>query len=289
VLVNCVAFSPDGRSVVSGGSEGLAFIWDAATGQRLRRLQGHTNPIVGVAFSADGLTVATASGSLWNHKEQTVRLWEVLTGNERRRFVGHQAQVTSVLFAPGDRAVISGSEDGTVLVWDAAGVLKPDVEDAALWPALASDDGVTAYEAICALAARRDVGLLAGRLHPVAAVERGRIERLITNLDSEDFATRQQAEQALQQLDELAAPALRKAMEANPAPEVRRRAEALLAELETGVPSPAMVQALRAVEALERNGTSAVQQLLQQLASGAAEGRLTRAAKAALARIQARR
>src|SRR5262249_6450032 len=74
-VVICVAWSPDGRRVVSGGAEGLAFLWDAATGQMHRRLQGHENPIMAVAFSPDGRMVATASGSMWNHKEQTVRLW----------------------------------------------------------------------------------------------------------------------------------------------------------------------------------------------------------------------
>jgi WD40 repeat protein len=119
--VECVAFSPDGRRAASGGAEGLAFVWDAATGRLLRRLQGHENPVTAIAFAPDGRTVATASGSPENHKEQTVRLWEVATGQERRRFAGHQAQVTSIVFARDGLTLISGSEDGTALVWDVTG------------------------------------------------------------------------------------------------------------------------------------------------------------------------
>jgi WD40 repeat protein len=122
--VECVAFSPDGRRVASGGAEGLAFVWDAATGKLLRRLQGHENPVNAIAFSPDGRTVATASGSPENHKEQTVRLWEVATGKERRRFAGHQACVTSLVFAREGLTLISGSEDGTALVWDITGTRR---------------------------------------------------------------------------------------------------------------------------------------------------------------------
>jgi WD40 repeat protein len=121
----CVAFSPDGRRVASGGVGGLAFVWDAATGKALQRLQGHESPVNAIAFAPDGRSVATASGNPLDYEEQTVRLWEVATGQERRRFAGHQARVTSLVFARDGLTLISGSEDGTALVWDVTGKRRP--------------------------------------------------------------------------------------------------------------------------------------------------------------------
>jgi hypothetical protein len=267
----------------------LAFIWDAATGQVQRRLQGHENPIIAVTFSPDGRMVATASGSMWNHKEQTVRLWEVTTGKERRQFVGHDAQVTSLVFSRDGSTLISGSEDATALVWDVAGVrnakLGKTTDTEALWRALAGEDAVLAYEAVCALAARREVACLANHLQPVEAPEAAKLDRLLADLDSDRFATRQLAERELSQMEELAASALRKAAVEAASPEARRRAEALLAKLDVNPPSSRTVQALRAVEVLGRVATPEARQLLRKLATGAPDAHLTREAKAELERL----
>jgi WD40 repeat protein len=65
-----------------------------------------------VAFSADGLYVATAGA------DGTVRLWDAATGRELRRYTGHTALVENVVFAPDGRYLVSGSDDGTVRLWD---------------------------------------------------------------------------------------------------------------------------------------------------------------------------
>ncbi|HLN26309.1 MAG TPA: sigma-70 family RNA polymerase sigma factor [Gemmataceae bacterium] len=291
VIVDCVAFSPDGRRAASGGAEGMAYIWDAASGQMLRRLQGHENPIIDITFSLDGRTVATADGSLWNHKEQTVRLWEALTGKERRRFVGHQAQVTSIVFSHDAQRIISGSEDGTALVWDATGVLKPQTAKATnenLWHDLAGEDGVAAYEAMCALTARQEVAFLARLLRPVKSPDPAIIGRLLADLDNSDFATRRRAERALDELEQLAESGLRKAMVESTSLEVRRRADTLLTKLDTSPPSSKTIQALRAVEVLERIATPEALDVLKTLAGGAPEARLTQEALASLQRLSRR-
>src|SRR5205807_757857 len=119
---------------------------------------------------------------------------------------------------------ISGSEDGTALVWDVAGVLTRQTRQAdeeTLWRALAGEDAVAAYEAICALAARRDVGLFAKRLGLVAAPDAAKTNQLLVELDSSQFATRQKAERELAALKELAEPELRKAVAESRSLEVR--------------------------------------------------------------------
>src|SRR5262249_42946792 len=65
-----VAYSPDGMHLASGGDNGVVKIWDAATGQEVRTLQGHGDLIVGLAYSPDGTRLASAS---W---DRTVRIWD---------------------------------------------------------------------------------------------------------------------------------------------------------------------------------------------------------------------
>src|SRR5207244_1626143 len=74
--VGAVAYSPDGRTILTGGWDGVAQLWDAATGKQARRVQAHTDRISAVAFSPDGRTFLTAG---WDH---TARLWDAVTGKQ---------------------------------------------------------------------------------------------------------------------------------------------------------------------------------------------------------------
>jgi hypothetical protein len=110
---------------------------------------------------------------------------------------------------------------------------------------------------------------------------------LLLDLDSPAFATRRLAFEELSRMDSLAEPALRKALESQPPPEVRRRVQQLLNKL-AALPSGEHLRALRGLEALERIGTPAAREALEWLASGAPNARLTREAKASLDRLAKR-
>jgi WD40 repeat protein len=69
--VECVAFAADGRRVLSGGLDGVAYLWEVTTGERLYRLEGHGDAVLGVAFAPDGRSGLTAS---W---DRSVRLWRL--------------------------------------------------------------------------------------------------------------------------------------------------------------------------------------------------------------------
>ena len=115
-----------------------------------------------------------------------------------------------------------------------------------------------------------------------------RVERLIADLDDERFQVREQAAKELEALAEHAASALRKALAGKPSLEAKRRLEALLHRLDDGSLSAEPVRQIRAVEALEAIGNPRARPLLDKLAAGPAEMRLTQEAKAAAGHLAKR-
>jgi WD40 repeat protein/class 3 adenylate cyclase len=113
------AFDPDGRSVIVGGSNGTATLFDAGTGSIVQRfvhsrLSSQLNAAVAaVAFSSDGSLLATASA------DSKAKLWSVATGKLVRTFEEHTSPVNSVAFGPGGGRVVTSSLDGVAHVWDA--------------------------------------------------------------------------------------------------------------------------------------------------------------------------
>jgi hypothetical protein len=287
--IESVAFAPDGASVLSAGLTAF-YTWDAATGKRLRQTQAHEGKVHALALSADGKTVATGG------EDRLVRLWESATGKERARLIGHEGEVSSLAFSADGAVLVSGSDDTTVLVWDLTGTRSGSGPSArppeALWQELGSDDAAVAYRAVQALAADpgRAVPFLTKRLPSLPSLER-EVGRLIADLDDAQFPVRESATRELEQAEQSAGPALRRALKAGVSLEVRRRIERLLSRLEEGqnlgLPT-ATLRGLRAVEALERIGSREVQPILEALATRRPEDLLSRDAAAAARRLAKR-
>ena len=112
--VRSVAYSPDGKRIVSGSYDKTVKVWDAATGQDLLSLKGHTGGVSSVAYSPDGKRIVSGS------YDKTVKVWDAATGQELLSLKGHMHSVASVAYSPDGKRIVSGSQDKTVKVWDAA-------------------------------------------------------------------------------------------------------------------------------------------------------------------------
>jgi WD40 repeat protein len=90
-------------------------LWETATGKRLQTFEGHTQPVLSVALSADGKQVLTGS------EDRTAILWDAAGGKKLWTFQGHRAEIIGVaLSADGKQAWTSSLHDGRTRLWDAA-------------------------------------------------------------------------------------------------------------------------------------------------------------------------
>jgi hypothetical protein len=184
------------------------------------------------------------------------------------------------------------------LLWDLAEarkgltVPKGDIDPAGCWNDLLGEDAAKAYTAIDRLAAHPDkaLPLLRERVQPETVDARWLRARL-ADLDSDDFATRQTATKELTRVAETVESDLRRELAKTSSAEVRRRLQGVLEALRAArveVPAAELVRRLRAVVILERLGSEEARAVLRELADGAPDARLTRDAKAALARLTPR-
>ena len=124
--VTAVAFSPDGKAVLTGSDDSTARLWDAATGRPIGIPMAHQGQVRAVAFSPDGKTVLTGSS------DKTARLWDAATGRPIGTPLNHKATVFAVAFSPDGKAVLTGSSDKTARLWPVV-ELPDDLPRIAAW------------------------------------------------------------------------------------------------------------------------------------------------------------
>jgi hypothetical protein len=285
-----VALSPDGRSAAAVTTGGKAIVWETLTGKERRRLDNQ-GAVQALAFSPDGRLLALGG-------DKFVSFWDLATGKSRGRYDGHGAAVVALAFAADGKSAASASADSTALVWDLGGLDKPTGPPAeltaaeldGLWYALQDEDAPKASEAVWGLAAAAKPALqyLRGRLKPALSPADLGISKLIAQLDDDDFDVREKATKDLMAMGQAAEPLLRQSLQNKPSAEAKGRIERILARLSRSTVPPAELRALRAVEALEHMDAPEVREILQELAKGAEASSLTRDAKAALGRWNAR-
>jgi len=111
---NAVAFSPDGRTLATGGADGNVRLWDAATQQEIGPpMSSDAKPVAAVAFNPDGTLVAAASS------DGNVQLWSTASQQVAgSALVPNGAEVDALAFSPDGKLLATGGQDGTARLWD---------------------------------------------------------------------------------------------------------------------------------------------------------------------------
>ncbi|MDY3562738.1 sigma-70 family RNA polymerase sigma factor [Gemmata sp. JC673] len=275
------ALSSDGRWMAAVTWDRTITLTEVRTGRTGQQFETSGRPQT-LAFSPDGRQLAAGSTN------GTVSLWDLAAGRVVRRFSGHRGEVNTLSFAPDGYRLGSGSSDGTALIWDTTNVRATGVPlqtGRALRDAVLGADIAASHRASLALADRPEeaVRLLTPDLVPEPEPDAARVSRWVDELGSENVEVRERAETALERAGEVAEPALRERLAADPPVGVRSQVERLLSRLESLGP-PARTAAGRAVAVLERAGTPAARKALED-AAGRAGPELKLEIEAALTRM----
>jgi squalene-hopene/tetraprenyl-beta-curcumene cyclase len=139
LILLCLAFSPDGKTLVSAGggqlrgrgaaARGELKLWEVATGKLLKTMAVENGIVFGATFSPDGKLLATASGSGTAEPvvRGEVRLWNAATGELIRRLPSHHRGAYGVTFSPDGKLIASGGiativegkgVEGEIKLWD---------------------------------------------------------------------------------------------------------------------------------------------------------------------------
>jgi WD40 repeat protein len=115
--VNAVRFSPDGKTLATGGGEltraGDIILFDVATGKVTQTWkERHSDSVLCLDFSPDGKLLASGAA------DKIVRVTEVATGKQTNVFEGHTHHVTGVAFRADGRVLATAGADGVVNTWD---------------------------------------------------------------------------------------------------------------------------------------------------------------------------
>jgi WD40 repeat protein len=170
--LSSIAFSPDGRTLVSGGYDRAVRLWDTWTGKQLGCLEGHTGGVTSVAFSPDGRTVASGS------YDTTILLWDVSTFLPRSTAADPSPQQLEALWT--DLSIYGSSAFRALVTLSGGG--------------------------------DKTVAFLKERLSPARPADPKQVRALLAKLDDDSFPERNEAARQLGEMGDLAESGLREAL-----------------------------------------------------------------------------
>jgi WD40 repeat protein/tRNA A-37 threonylcarbamoyl transferase component Bud32 len=121
--VRSIAFSPNGEQIASGSGLSLepyrkgdnsVKVWNAASGQEIHTMNGHTDEVTCVAFSRDGTQIVSSS------LDRTIRVWDAKSGREIAKHTEQFGTIESVAFTPNGQGILVGNQNRSLRVIDAA-------------------------------------------------------------------------------------------------------------------------------------------------------------------------
>jgi WD40 repeat protein len=294
--IKLLAFLPDGKTLLSRerirgerDAKGVHF-WDSETGGLLRSFTspGEDGYYPCCTLSPDGKILAAPTVVRGRGEGGSFRLWDTTSGERIAELKAHRREVTALAFSPDGKALASGSQDTTILLWDVSQVRLRWLVDK-----LAAVTGGITSGIIKKLKETPEeaLPLLKERLQRVADLE-ARALPLIADLQSDNLKVRQKASQELEKLGPGVECPLRLALEGKPNPETGKRIQTLLDKIKSKAPDTFGLSnpqnLLLVLELLEEMGSPQARKVLQELAKGRPEGLLAREAAAALKRLAKR-
>ena len=114
-----MVLSEDGKTLVTGGIDGVLRLLEGRTGQEIARLDGAHGPVLDVALSSDGKKVLSGTES------GIVRLWDLATRKPIGNPMHHPDVVPFLAFQSGEQGVLTATMDGTIRVWELSAGLRP--------------------------------------------------------------------------------------------------------------------------------------------------------------------
>jgi WD40 repeat protein len=103
--VDALAFTPDGRWLISAGHDFSVRLWDLNTGRQVRILGRHSREVNTLAVCPDSSCVVSGAN------DQVLKLWEIPSGRLVRTFTGHTGSIYCAIFSKDGQQLISGSGD----------------------------------------------------------------------------------------------------------------------------------------------------------------------------------
>ncbi|HYV34942.1 MAG TPA: WD40 repeat domain-containing protein [Gemmataceae bacterium] len=282
-------FTPNAAAFVEFNGPTGYVLKSSTTGKVLRKLALHPTE----QFEAIAPNSKTAIFRLPDAQASAISLRDLTSGKKLALLDGKYGNVTNAAFSPDGAQIVVGYSDSTALVWDIKATLRSQPAPAALkaqeldqlWKDLGSADEAVAITALDRLAAAPEQALPLMKKH-VSPLPKVDFDRLLADLDSDSFAKRDKASHELAKQEFAAAKAMRAALNGTPTLETRQRLLLLLKKLDEPITAPELLASWRAVNVLEQLATPNAQKMLETLANGAPEARLTEEALAALNRLQ---
>jgi WD40 repeat protein len=288
------AFSSDSRVVAlyyfgptsydSGREKSVVLVFDLTDRTKLAEIASQN--VSAGSFTADARYLAVVA-------EGHVVLWEVATASAVRKY---PSTGNAIRFMLGDRRLIGGQQDGSALIWDVTGTNRApgtpaptatEMELSRWWDALTRVDAAAAHTAGWELSDRpaQAIAFLRDRLKPIKPVDDATVRKLVRDLDAVELADREKAEKELMNMGDAPVGLLQK-LQADLSKESEMRLKRILAAMAGPVLQPGdRLRQVRAVAILERIGTADAKKLLDELARGAADARVTKEAKISVGRL----